>query len=79
MKIAGQLQYAKLRGRIVTAEREAGRASLSAFAKLYLPHHVGRPPSPMHLEIFSMLESLLEEEGPGWRWRRRAAAPRARW
>jgi len=54
------------------ARRAAGRASIRAFAEIYLPHHFSTAPSPMHLEVFEELEKLETNRGT----RLAIAAPR---
>ncbi len=54
------------------ARRAAGRASIRAFAEIYLPHHFSTVPSPMHLEVFEELEKLGANRGT----RLAIAAPR---
>lgn len=43
--------------------KEAGRKSLLAFARLYLPHHLKCKPSQAHVDIYKMLEDLLVHRG----------------
>ena len=38
--------------------REVCSASLEAFGRTYLPGHFQAPPSPMHKELFSLLEEI---------------------
>ena len=52
--------------------RQLGRASLKAFCKLYLARHFSKPCSPMHDEMFALLESATKER----RARLAIAAPR---
>jgi len=54
------------------ARRAAGRASIQAFAEVYLPHHFSTAPSTMHLEVFEELEKLETNRGT----RLAIAAPR---
>jgi len=52
--------------------RSRAEQSLRAFGRLYLPHHLEKPPSRMHEDLYQMLESLTEHPGA----RRAVAAPR---
>ena len=52
--------------------RSRAEQSLRAFGRLYLPHHLEKPPSRMHAELYGMLESLTERTGA----RLAVAAPR---
>lgn len=72
MKIAAQLQYARLRQQAIHVEREAGFSSLLAFARLYFPQHLRKPPSRMHEELYPLLDRLIAEPGA----RVAVAAPR---
>lgn len=44
-------------------ERLRAERSLKAFGLLYLPHHLARPPSRMHEELFPLLEDLTRRPG----------------
>jgi len=72
VKIATQLQLARLRQKAIHLEREAGFKSLIHFANVYFSHHVSKPVSRMHKELYPLLEQLIAEPGA----RIAVAAPR---
>jgi predicted phage terminase large subunit-like protein len=72
MSIINQLQIQRLAGQVRAQRRQAGRDSLRAFARLYLPHCVGKPSSRMHEELYPLLEALPDQPGA----RIAVAAPR---
>ncbi|MCK6483007.1 MAG: phage terminase large subunit [Phycisphaerae bacterium] len=66
------LQLNRLTERVRTEQRAVARRSLRAFGHLYLPHHLEKPASKMHEELFSLLEALPGQPGA----RLALAAPR---
>ena len=66
------LSLAQAQADIQAQARSRAQQSLRAFGRLYLPHHLEKPPSRMHAELYGMLESLTERTGA----RLAVAAPR---
>lgn len=53
----------QLQERLRDVRTSAGRASIRAFAKIYLGSHFSLPPSRMHLELFELLEEATAKRG----------------
>jgi predicted phage terminase large subunit-like protein len=66
------LSLAQLKEDIQSQVRRRAEQSLRAFGRLYLPHHLEKPPSRMHEELYGMLEALTDRPGA----RLAIAAPR---
>jgi len=73
MEVSKRLQLVQMSNRIRAEQRSRVARSLRAFAMLYLPHHVSKPSSRMHQELYPMLEALREQRGA----RIAVAAPRS--
>lgn len=52
-----------LNGSLSQLRRRMARESLEVFAKLYLPQHVSRAPSPAHLDVYRQLEIITSARG----------------
>lgn len=61
-----------LQAHIQAQTRSRAQESLRAFGRLYLPHHLEKPPSKMHDDLYQMLESVTQRSGA----RLAVAAPR---
>ena len=72
MSAVDRLQYSHLRAKVTREARLRAKRSLKAFAKLYLAHHLQKPDSRMHEELYEILESLPDRPGA----RLAVAAPR---
>lgn len=66
------VSLAKVQADIQAQARRRAQQSLRAFGRLYLPHHLEKPPSRMHQDLYQMLEALTERPGS----RLAVAAPR---
>jgi len=69
---ATTLSLAQVQADIQAQSRSRAEQSLRAFGLLYLRHHLEKPPSRMHEELYEMLESLTQRPGA----RLAVAAPR---
>lgn len=69
---ADTISLGQLQAEIQVQTRHFAKESLRAFGHLYLSHHLAKPPSRMHEELFGMLESLTQTDGG----RLAVAAPR---
>jgi predicted phage terminase large subunit-like protein len=63
---------AQIQDRIRECRREAARASIEAFARIYLGAHFSQPPSPMHCDLFAFLQAASTDRNA----RLAIAAPR---
>ena len=63
MSVREHLQLARLKTKIRAEVRRSVQQSLAAFGKLYLPHHVEKPGSRMHAELYPILEVLPDKPG----------------
>ena len=70
--IAQPLSLAQVQADVQAEARSRAEESLRAFGRLYLPHHLEKPPSRMHEELYGMLELLSSRPGA----RVAVAAPR---
>lgn len=66
------LSVAEVQADLRAQARWCAEGSLRAFGRLYLSHHLEKPPSRMHDELYGMLEALTERPGA----RLAVAAPR---
>src|SRR6185436_2013548 len=62
----------QIQERIRRYRREAARASIETFARVYLRAHFSLPPSPMHRDLFAFLQAASTERNA----RLAIAAPR---
>jgi predicted phage terminase large subunit-like protein len=69
---ATALSLAQVRADVQAEVRSRAEQSLRAFGSLYLRHHLQKPPSRMHEELYGMLELLTQRPGA----RLAIAAPR---
>ena len=69
---ATALSLAQVQADIQAQARSRAEQSLRAFSRLYLPHHLEKPPSRMHEDLYGILESLTQRPGA----RLAVAAPR---
>ena len=72
MRPTEQLQVTRLSGQLRVECRNRAERSLPAFARLYLGHHLERPASRMHRELYALLEAVPDQPGA----RMALAAPR---
>jgi len=66
------ISLTQLQADIQAQARSRAEESLRAFARLYLGHHLEKPPSRMHEDLYQMLEALTQRPGA----RLAVAAPR---
>lgn len=66
------LSLAQVQADIQAQARSRAAQSLRAFGRLYLAHHLEKPPSRLHVDLYGMLEALTQRPGA----RLAIAAPR---